>query len=147
MLPDPVERVLRVVGDAASERARGILVKRAAGRIRRLGIDVRHFEGLGIVERRVAAAVVNGDRMVFRDLVEIVNGELPAILHFGVVEEIALHPVAGRRLGGAGAQLLDDAVDGDHLDFERIADQDFVSSVVPPAWLWVSMKPGTMAAP
>ena len=42
--------------------------------------------------------MMNGDRMVFRDLVEVMNVELPVVLDLGVVEEIALHPIAGRRL-------------------------------------------------
>ena len=125
-LPGSVEDALRAIGDAAVESARGIPVERAAGRIRRLAVDVRHFEGFGVVERGVAAAVVDGDGVVLGNLVEVVDGELAAVLHFGVVEEIAFHPVAGRGLGGAGAELLDDAVDGDELDFEGIADEDFV---------------------
>src|SRR5262249_22814244 len=54
------------------------------------------------------------------------DSERPLVLHFRVIEEIALDPVAGRRLPGAFPQLLNDAVDADELDFERIAHQHFV---------------------
>ena len=122
----PGENALSVIGDTAVERARRVLVKRAARRIRCLAVDVRHFKSFGVVEGGVAAAMVNGDGVVLGNLVEVVDRELAAILHFGVIEEIAFNPRARRRLRGAGAELLDDAVDGDELDFEGIADQDFV---------------------
>jgi hypothetical protein len=70
--------------------------------------------------------MVNGDGVIFRDLVQVMNGELPAIFHFGIVKEIALNPIVRRRLRGSGTQLLDNTVNRDHLDFERIADKNFV---------------------
>src|ERR1700722_18573587 len=83
-LPNAVERVLGIVGDAAAKGARGVLVECAAGRIRRLGVDVRQFESLGIVVRGVAAAVVNGNGVVLGNLVEVVDSQLPSVFEFGV---------------------------------------------------------------
>ena len=48
------------------------------------------------------------------------------VLHLGIVEEVAFDPEARRRLAGLGAQLVDDAGDGDELDLVGIADQNLV---------------------
>ena len=125
-ISDSGKNALRGVGDASAERTRGVPVKRPARRVRRLTVHVRDFERLGVVERSVAAAVVDGDWMVLRDLVEIANIELATVLHFRVVEEVAFNPGAGRCLRGAGAELFDDAVDGYELDFEGIPHEHFV---------------------
>jgi hypothetical protein len=57
----------------------------------------------------VAAAVTDGDRVLARNLVEVVDVERALVLHLGIVEEISLDPRARRRLAGFGAELLDDA--------------------------------------
>ena len=68
--------------------------------------------------------------MILRHLVEVVNVEQAIVLHFGVVEEISLHPGARRRLAGFRAEFVDDAGDGHELHHVRIADQDLVEQYV-----------------
>jgi hypothetical protein len=68
--------------------------------------------------------------MLSRYFVEIADVQLALVLHLGVVEEVALHPRASRRLLCLRAKLLDDAGDGDELDLERIADEHFVEEHV-----------------
>ena len=68
--------------------------------------------------------------MLERDLVEIADVQLSPVLHLGVVEEVALHPRARRRLSRLRAKLLDDAGDRDELDLEWIADEHFVEKHV-----------------
>ena len=69
---------------------------------------------------------MHDDRMLGRHLVEVARDELPFVLDLRVVEEISVHPHAGRRLLCLGAQLLDDAVDRDELHLERIPDEHFI---------------------
>ena len=68
----------------------------------------------------------NDHRMLRGDAIEIAPVDLALVRYLGVVVEVSLDPVAGWRLAGARAQLADDAVDRDELDFERIADQHLV---------------------
>lgn len=75
------------------------------------------------------------NRMVFRDLIEVTNRKLTPTLHFGVIEEIALNPVARWGLGRTGPQLRYDAVNSDKLYFERIADENLIEEDAPSAWL------------
>ena len=125
-LADLVERAARAIGDAAVQLAVRVAVEGAARRIRRVLGDAGHLERLAVVERRVAAAMMHHDRMILRHLVEVVHVQLALVLHLGVVEEIALDPGARRRLLRLRAQLVDDAVDGDELDLEGIADEHVV---------------------
>ena len=64
---------MRAIGDAAVEFAVRVFVERAARRVGRVLGDARHLEGFAVVEGGVAAAMVHGDRMIGRNLVEIVN--------------------------------------------------------------------------
>jgi hypothetical protein len=52
-----------------------------------------------------------------------VHVDLAFIRHLRVIVEMSFHPVAGRCVAGARAQLPDDAVDRDELGFEWITDQ------------------------
>jgi hypothetical protein len=74
----------------------------------------------------VAATVTHRDRVLARDLVEVVDIERALVLHLGVVEEEALDPEARRRRAGALTQLLDDAGDRDELDLIGVADHHVV---------------------
>ena len=78
----------------------------------------------------MAAAMMDADGMFRRDLVEIVNVELAVVLDLRIVEEVAIDPKARGRLLGFGAELVDDAGDGDELDVVGIADEDFVEQDV-----------------
>ena len=78
----------------------------------------------------MAAAVLHHDRVVFRNAVKIVDVELPVVLHFRVVEKVPFDPGSGRRLRGLFAQLVNNAVDGDKLDDERIPHDGFVEKHV-----------------
>ena len=93
-------------------------------------VDSSQLQGFAVVERRVAAAMMYAHRMFLRDLVEIVNVQLAIVLHLRVVEEISVDPNARGRLLGFGAELVDDAGDGDELDLIRVADEDFVEQDV-----------------
>ena len=73
-------------------------------------VDVRHLQGLTVVERGVAAAMMDHHRVFLRYLVEVVNVELAIVLHLGVVEEISFDPGARRCLGSFRAEFLDDTV-------------------------------------
>ena len=131
-LAHAVERARRAIGNAAVEFAVGVAVEGSARRIGRVLVDVRHLEGLAVVERRVAAAMMHRHRMILRHLVEVVNVQRAIVLHLGVVEEIAFHPGARRSLASLGAELFDDAGDGDELHFVRVADQHFVEQCMFP---------------
>ena len=124
------ERAPRPIRDAAVEIAVRVAIERPARRIGCVPGDARHLERLAVVVRRVTAAVVDGDRMVLRHLVEVVDVQLAPVLHLGVVEEIAVDPRARRRLARLRAELVDDAADGHELDVERIADEDLVKEDV-----------------
>ena len=129
-LADGLEHDSRAIGDAAVQFAAGVVIEGAARRIGRVLVNAGHLERLAVVERRVAAAMMDDHRMVLRHLVEVVDVELALVLHLGVVEEISLDPSARRRLWRLGAQLVDDAVDGDELDLEGIADEHLVEQHV-----------------
>src|SRR5262245_11500317 len=81
-LPHSIENAIGVVGNAAVERSFGISVERAARRVRGLVVDARHFKGFGVVKGSVAAAMANADRVVPGNLIEVVDGKLPPVLHF-----------------------------------------------------------------
>ena len=121
---DPVEDASRPIGNAPVQLADGVAVERPAGWVRRVLADSRQSERLAVVERCVAAAMTDDDRMLDRHLVEIVNVERALVLHFRVVEEEPFDPRSGRRLPRLCPELLDDAADGDEFDFEGIADED-----------------------
>ncbi len=70
--------------------------------------------------------MLNHHGVVFRYLVEVMNGQLAIVLDLGVVEEIPLHPGARRRLTGLGAEFLHDAGDGHKLHHIRIADHNLI---------------------
>ena len=125
-LADAVERVAGAIGDAAVQLAVGVLVEGAARRIRRVLGDAGQLEGLAVVEGGVAAAMMHRDRMLGRDLVQILGRERALVLELGVVVEVALDPGAGRQRRGLRLELVDDALDGDEFDLKRIADQHFV---------------------
>ena len=74
--------------------------------------------------------MADDDRVRRRHFVEVANRQRALVLDLGVVEEEALYPHARRRLLRFGAQLVDDAADGDELDVERVADQDLVEQHV-----------------
>src|SRR6266849_7036343 len=74
----------------------------------------------------MAAAVTDSDRMVFRDLVEVVNIKRALVMHLGVVEEISLHPKSRGHFSSFRPELVDDAGDRDELDLIGVADQDLV---------------------
>src|SRR6058998_477944 len=76
--------------------------------------------------RRVAAAMVYGDGMVLRNLIQVVYVQQTLVFHLRIVEEVAFDPSAGGRLARAIAELVDNAADGHELHFERITDQDFI---------------------
>ncbi len=125
-LPDPVERAPCAVGHAAVKVAIGIAIESSSGRIGRVLVDVRHLEGLAVVVRRVAAAMVNHDRVVLRHLVEIMNVQFAIVLDLGVVEEIPFDPGPRRCLTGFRAQFVHDAGDRHELHHVGIADQHVV---------------------
>src|SRR5579871_254733 len=129
-LADPVKHTGRPVRDTAVEVAIRITIEGSTGRVRRALVDVRQLESLAVVEGGVAAAMMDGDRMILRDLVEIMNIELPVVLHLGVIEEIPLHPDTRRRLACPGTKFVDDAVDGYKLNHIRIADENVIEQRV-----------------
>src|SRR5215831_8107896 len=108
-LADATQRATRAIGDAAGEVAALVLVERAARRIRRVLRDAGQLERLRVVERRVAAAMQHGDRMLRRNLIEIVPVERPLVLELRVVEEISLDPRSRRGLLRLRFELFDDA--------------------------------------
>jgi hypothetical protein len=65
--------------------------------------------------------MVDDDRVLRRDLIEVLRVQRAIVLQLGIVEEIALNPGARRRRLGSGAQLIDDALNGDELDVVRVA--------------------------
>ena len=67
-----------------------------AGRIPGVPGDTSQLERCAVVVRRVAAAMAHNHGMLERYLVEIADVQLSPVLHFGVVEEVALDPRAGR---------------------------------------------------
>ena len=105
-LADAVERAPGPVGDPAVEVAIGVAVEGPAGRIGRVLVDVRHLEGLAVVVRRVAAAMMDRDRVILRYLVEVVNVQLAIVLDLGVVEEIPFHPMYRASVSRALARSL-----------------------------------------
>ncbi len=117
-----VDHVHRPVRNAAVECAARVAVESSARRIGRVLVDVRHLQRLAVVESGVAAAMMDHNRMVLGDLIQIVNIEQAIVLHLGVVEEKPFHPCARRRLLGFRAEFLDDAVDSDEFDYVGIAD-------------------------
>src|SRR5690348_13929832 len=68
MLADPVENVPGAIRNAAIQLPTGIAVERPAWWIRRLFIDVRHFERFAVVKRSVPAAVMHHHRMLLGNL-------------------------------------------------------------------------------
>ena len=81
---------------------------------------------MAVVVGRVAAAVPHHDRVLDGHFVEVLDVQLALVLDLRVVEEVALDPRAGRRLPRLGAELVDDAGDGDELHLEGIAHEHFV---------------------
>ena len=141
-LADFVEYASRAVGDAAVQFAVFVAVVGSAGRIGRVLGDTRHLQGLAVVVRGVAAAMMHQDRVILRNLIQVVNVELAIILHLGVVEEISVDPIARGRLLRFGAEFVDDAGDGDKLDFEGIADDDVVEQSVAARMIVTIDEPG-----
>src|ERR1700676_1252154 len=129
-LADLVKHVLRPVGNPAIEFTVRVAIEGSTRWIRRLLIYVRHLEGFAVVERRVAPAMMDRDRMVLRYLIEVVNVELPFVLYLGVVEKIPFDPGARRRLVGSRTEFVNDAVDGHELDHVRISDQHLIEQYV-----------------
>src|SRR3982751_3808372 len=123
---DTVEDRAGPVSDTTIERARGVSVERAAGRVGRRGGDVRQLERLAVIERGVAAAMVHRDGMLSGDAIEIADVERALVFELGVVEEVSLDPVARRSRARLRPELVDDARDGDELHLERIPDEHFV---------------------
>src|SRR5262249_55358016 len=78
----------------------------------------------------MAAAMTHDDGMFRRYFVEVGSVEVKLVFHLRVIEEISFDPHTSRRFAGSRAELLDDTGDGDELDLERIADQDFVEQGV-----------------
>ena len=70
--------------------------------------------------------MTDGDRVVARHLVEVVDVEGTLVLHLGVVEEVSLDPKPRRCLAGFRTEFIDDAGDGHELDFVRVSDEDLV---------------------
>ncbi len=125
-LADLEEHVARTVGHPAVEIAVRIAIESPGTRIGRVSGDAGEFERLAVVIRGVAAAVADGDRVLFRHLIEVVDVERALVLHLGVVEEESLDPKSGGRLARSCAELVDDAGDGDELDLVWIADEDVI---------------------
>ncbi len=74
--------------------------------------------------------MVYGYGVLGGDLVEVLRVERAAVLDLGVVVEVALDPCAGRGGGGAGAELVDDALNGDELDLVGVTDEDVVEQTL-----------------
>ncbi|PYP60790.1 MAG: hypothetical protein DMD26_19000 [Gemmatimonadetes bacterium] len=125
-LPHAIEGASRPVRHPSIELTARIAIERAAGRIRRLPGDVRQLERLAVVERRVAAAMMNDDGMLRRHLVEVVDVERTLIRQLRVVEEIPVDPCTRGRRARLRAELVDDAGDTDELHLEGITHQHLV---------------------
>ena len=79
--------------------------------------------------------MMDADRMLGRDPIEILHVERPLVFELGVVVEKTLDPGAGRSGLGADTELSDDAVNGDKLDLvgianEHVVEQSFAAAVV-----------------
>jgi hypothetical protein len=72
-LADALERASRAIRHATAQVAEIVLVERPARRVRRGLRDARQLERLAVVVRRVAAAMLDDDRMFLRHLVEVVH--------------------------------------------------------------------------
>src|SRR5262249_46448260 len=118
---DLVEDEPRPVRNAAVEIAIAVAIIGAGRRVLDIPGYAGEFERLAVVIGGVAAAMAHHDWMDARYLVEIVDRQRAVVLHLGVVEKVAFDPGAGRGLTSTGAQLFDNALDGDELDLVRIA--------------------------
>jgi hypothetical protein len=77
-------------------------------------------------------------------LIEVADVEAAACLDLRVVVEVSLVPRSGRHLTRLRPQLLDDARDGDELDLERVADEDFVEERGPARMIVAVGEPRTI---
>ena len=93
---DLAEDVARELGDAARELAGLVAEEAPVLRIWRVLGDAGQLERLGVVPARVPAAVIDDDRVILRDFVEMrrVSGDV----ELGVVEHDRLDPLPGGRL-------------------------------------------------
>ena len=76
------------------------------GSTRRIGsvlVNSGDFQGFTVVERSVAAAMMDHHGVVLRYLVEVVDVELAIIFYLSVVEEISFDPNARWSRLGLGA--------------------------------------------
>src|SRR5690349_4687471 len=74
----------------------------------------------------MTATMMDSYRMIHGHPVEVMHVERTLILDLRIVEEIPLDPGTRRSLLGSRPQLVDDAVDGDELDFVGITNQHLV---------------------
>src|SRR5581483_8786646 len=125
-----LERRERIIGHAAIELAIGPPIEGAPGRIRSRSGDAGELERLAVEEMCVPTAVLDADRMLPRDLVQIMNVDLAPVLHLRVIVEISLHPETGWRLLRTSPELLHDAGDGDEFNLVGITDQHIVEEHV-----------------
>src|ERR1700722_2490188 len=71
------------IGNAAVEFTVRILVESSSRRIGSGLVDIRHLQGLAVIEGGVAATMMNRDRMVFGRLIERGHTEKAALLYMG----------------------------------------------------------------
>jgi hypothetical protein len=93
-------------------------------------INSSQFQSFAVVEGRVPAAMMDTNRVFPRDLVEVMQIKGAIVFYFGVVKKMPFNPKARGSFGGLGAELIDDAGDGDELDFKGIADEDAIKQDV-----------------
>src|SRR5215813_6996824 len=115
-IADRIEDKPRSIRHPTVEVAVPVAIVGAGRRVLDVLGNAGEFKRLAVVIGGVAAAMPYRHRVLARRLIEIVNIKSAVVLHLGVIEEVALHPGAGRGFAGASAQLLDDALDGDELD-------------------------------
>src|SRR6185437_14215410 len=121
----------RPISDSSREIAAGIAIERAAGWIGSVAGDAGELERLAVVKAGVAAAVMNGDRQVARDCIQIVHVQRARVFDLRVIKEVALHPMSRRGCVGPRAQLVDNPGDCDELNLEGITHGGFVEQVEP----------------
>src|SRR6185312_63328 len=96
-----IENIHCVIRYPAIQRAARIAVVCATGWIWRRSGDAGQSESNAIEECRVTAPMMNNDRMLVRNPVQVVNIEGALVANLRIVEEFAFNPCAGRKLGSA----------------------------------------------
>src|ERR1700746_2524134 len=88
-LSNIVEYVTRTIGHSSVEFAVFVVIVSSAHAAGSVFGHSGQFQRLAVVKRRVAAAMMDHDRMFLGDLVKIVDVELAVVLYLCVIEEIA----------------------------------------------------------